>query len=230
MTSSSSASRVSVSSGRPSCLLRDVSAATTVAGSCLRLTEHDRLGEIDARWIGNLVVGRVVGRVVDRVTSIPNVGESSNRSHLDLWEVGVQIAADHPVFGTGPDTYVLLFAEYRDDVLTPERAAIMSKFRPESPHNVYISTAAGSGVPSLLAYLLIIGGSLAATLKAARREIPRPVRLALAGFAGGAVIHLVTDGFMTGEPASAAVFWILLGAAAGLAERQIPSASSVPAR
>jgi O-antigen ligase len=165
-----------------------------------------------------------VGRVVGRVTSIPNVAETSNRSHLDLWEVGIRIAAEHPILGTGPDTYVLLFPQYRDEVLTPDRAAIMAKFRPESAHNVYISTAAGSGIPSLIAYLVVIAASLLAVFRAARREIPTTTRLALAGLAGAAVIHLVTDGFMTGEPSSAAVFWIFLGGAVGLAERHLPTA------
>jgi len=176
-----------------------------------------------------LVVGAAIwepargffGRVVDRVTSIPNATESSNRSHLDLWEVGIRIASEHPILGTGPDTYVLLFPRYRDEVLTPDRAAVMAKFRPESAHNVYISTAAGSGLPSLVMYLFIIGGTLVAVFRVARREVPIEVRLALAGLAGAAVVHLVTDAFMTGEPSSAAVFWVLLGAGAGLAERHL---------
>ena len=172
------------------------------------------IGALAATWPP---AGTFAGRVIDRMASIPEVSDTSNRSHLDLWEVGIRIAAEHPVLGTGPDTYVLVFPEYRDRVLTPERAVIMARFRPESAHNVYISTAAGAGVPALVAYLVIIGSIAARGLRVARQQLPRAARFALAGLMGGAAVHLVTDAFMTAEPSSSAIFWVLLGSTAGLA-------------
>ena len=179
-----------------------------------------------------LVLGAVVlvwrpanafaGQIAQRAFSIPAVTETSNRSHLDMWEVGIRIAAEHPIIGTGPDTYVLLFGDYRDRVLTPERAAVMARFRPESAHNVYISTAAGAGIPALIAYVAIIGLALAAGVRAARRDVSLAARLTLAGLMGAVAVHLVTDSFMTAEPSAAAIFWIMLGAIAGFAGRLTP--------
>ena len=157
--------------------------------------------------------------VAERALSIPAVTESSNRSKLDMWEVGIRIAKDHPVIGAGPDSYVLLFGEYRDRVLTPDRAAVMARFRPESPHNVYIATAANLGIPALAAYLAVIVLAVGSGVRAARRDISLAARLTLAGLIGAIVVHLVTDSFMTAEPAGSAIFWILLGAVAGLGER-----------
>jgi O-antigen ligase len=157
--------------------------------------------------------------VAARALSIPAVTESSNRSKLDMWEVGLTIAAEHPVIGIGPDSYVLLFGAYRDRVLTPDRAAVMARFRPESPHNVYIATAANTGIPALIAYLAVIVLTLAVGLRAARRDLPLAARLALAGLIGAIAVHLVTDAFMTAEPAGSAIFWILLGAVAGVGGR-----------
>jgi len=157
--------------------------------------------------------------VAARALSIPAVTESSNPSKLDMWEVGLTIAAEHPVIGIGPDSYVLLFGAYRDRVLTPDRAAVMARFRPESPHNVYIATAANTGIPALIAYLAVIVLTFAVGLRAARRDLPLAARLALAGLIGAIAVHLVTDAFMTAEPAGSAIFWILLGAVAGVGGR-----------
>ena len=114
-------------------------------------------------------------------------------------------------------SYVLLFGEYRDRVLTADRAAVMRRFRPESPHNVYIATAANTGIPSLIAYFAVIVFAVGMGVRAARLEIPLAARLTLAGLIGAVAVHLVTDSFMTAEPAGSAIFWILLGATAGLA-------------
>lgn len=147
-----------------------------------------------------------------------------------MWEVGIRIAAEHPIIGTGPDTYVLLFGDYRDRVLTPERAAIMARFRPESAHNVYISTAAGAGIPALLTYLAVIGLALSAGVRAARRDISLAARMTLAGLMGAVAVHLVTDSFMTAEPSTSAIFWIILGAIAGFAPRLTPVVATVSER
>jgi putative inorganic carbon (HCO3(-)) transporter len=163
----------------------------------------------------------LAGGLVARAASIADPSESSNRDRLDLWTVGAAIALDHPLLGTGPDSYVLVFPQYRDRVLLPDRAAAMARFRPESPHNVYLAIADGSGIPALIAYLAIIAACGASLLRAARRPLPRSTRLAMAGLAGAIVVHLVTDMFMTGEPSSTAIFWILLGAAAGLSTQAL---------
>jgi O-antigen ligase len=160
-----------------------------------------------------------VGQVASRAASITNPSESSNLSHIDLWTVGARIAIEHPLFGMGLDTYVEAFPEYRDQVLRPDRAAIMARFRPESPHNVYLAIAGGAGVFALAAYLTVIVATFYSAIRASRRSLSVPERLAIAALAAGATVHLVTDSFMTGEPGSSATFWIVLGSLAGLAAR-----------
>lgn len=159
-----------------------------------------------------------LGRTVDRALSTADLAEGSIASHLDLWAVGVAIAADHPLVGTGQDTYVLVFPDYRDRILAPDRAAIMARFRPESPHNVYLAIAAGAGFPALAAYLAVIAAvawRLVAVLRAGGATSPsdRPVAAALLAAIAG---HLVTDAFMTAEVTGSILFWLLLGLAAAL--------------
>jgi O-antigen ligase len=159
--------------------------------------------------------GELIEQVASRTASIADASEGSNRAHLDLWNIGLQIAADHPIVGTGPDTYVLVFPDYRDVVLSPESAEKMARFRPESPHNVYLAIASGAGIPALVAFVVLVGGCLAVGIRAAYRA-PLPTRIALAGLLGAVTVHLTTILFMTAEPGTFALMWILLGALAGL--------------
>jgi O-antigen ligase len=163
--------------------------------------------------------GDIAGRVATRTVSILNTGESSNRAHLDLWAVGVRIAIDHPLLGTGPDTYPTVFPRYRDEVLPPERASVLAQFRPESPHNVYIAIAAGSGLPALGAYLVLVGSCLALGIKAARTAQPLASTFAVAALVGAVTVHLAANMFVTAEPATFSIFWIILGALAGTSKR-----------
>jgi O-antigen ligase len=176
--------------------------------------------------------GELVGRVAARTASIADAGESSNRAHLDLWTVGWHIALDHPALGTGPDTYPLVFPEYRDAVLAPDRAESLARFRPESPHNVYLAVASGTGFPALAAYVVLVASCLMLGLRAARRAA-MPARLILAGLIGAATVHHTTIAFMTAEPATFAVSWILLGSIAGFARALVaeaPGTKVAPAR
>ena len=159
--------------------------------------------------------GEIVERVAARTASIADANEGSNRAHLDLWTVGLAIANDHPVLGTGPDSYVLVFPRYRDAVLSKESAEKLARFRPESPHNVYLAIASGAGFPALAAFVVLVGSCFLLGVRAVRQSTMAE-RLALAGLLGALTVHLVTIVFMTAEPATFALFWIMLGALAGL--------------
>jgi O-antigen ligase len=156
----------------------------------------------------------VAARVATRALLTADLSEGSTRMHLDQWAVGAAIIADHPLLGTGQDTYVLTFDAYRDNVLPPDRAHLLSMFRPESPHNVYLATAAGAGVPTLVAYLGLIGVAVVRAIRAAASTTLTRTRVfycsCLAAIAG----HLVTDMFLTAETSASVLFWIVLGAAA----------------
>ncbi len=168
-----------------------------------------------------------VAEVVQRIGMIDDPEEASASAHLDQWAVGVAIAADHALIGAGQDSYVLLFADYRDDVLPAERARVWEKYRPESPHNHYLAIAGGMGVPALLAYLAIIGGAVVRGVRGVGRAADSmDRRTAIAGIAFLAVIagHLVTDFFMTAEVAGSVLFWMVLGASAALGASAGPDA------
>jgi O-antigen ligase len=179
-------------------------------------------------------VSRMAERVVDRVLQTADLGESSAASHLDLWAVGVRMAVDYPLLGIGPEIYPQLFPRYRDDVLSPARAAVMGRFRPESPHNVPIAIAVGAGIPALVAYLAILGLAMRAGWLRLRRAPPME-RLLLAALLAGVAGHFTTDLFMTAEVTGSWMSWVMLGALCAGADgasthRVLPRSQDVPPR
>ena len=191
------------------------------------LATRRRVGIAALVGIGALVAVLVVPdaravaqRVAARALLTAELSEGSTQIKLELWAVGVAIAADHPLVGVGQDGYVLVFDEYRDQVLSPERAAHMALFRPESPHNVYLAFADGAGLPALAAYLTIVA-AVGGRLIHALRTIQEPrAWLTAAALLAAVCGHLVTDLFMTAETTGSVLFWTVLGIGAAMSGQQ----------
>jgi putative inorganic carbon (hco3(-)) transporter len=157
---------------------------------------------------------------VDRLTS----SDSSIRFHLDAWRVAAQIAVEHPLLGTGPETFPDVFPRYSHDLLPADRANALDAFRVESPHEVYLGIAAGSGIPALAAYLAVIAGFFVVAFRGLGGAA-RDVRLALVAALAAVAGHLVTDAFMSAEVTSTWLFWVVLGAVVGVVSQ--PNRQSV---
>ena len=162
-----------------------------------------------------------------RVASSGDVGnEASLRFHLDAWNVAARIAADHPILGTGQETFPDVFPRYSHSVLPADRASALDAYRVESPHNVYLAIAAGSGFPALLAYIGIVAGFVSAVARAAQRACTPGFRLALVAMLAASAGHLVTDAFMTADVTSTWLFWVLMGAGLGVfSSAEVPDAT-----
>ena len=165
-------------------------------------------------WAVRLVAAGAVVAVSVGALSRVSRDDSSLRFHVDAWRVAAQIAVEHPVLGTGPETFPDVLPRYSHAILPPARAAALDAFRVESPHNVYLGIAAGSGISALVAYLAAVAGALVVLARAVRRGAS-PERVVLVAVLAAASGHLVTDAFMTAEVTSTWLFWVLLGAALG---------------
>ncbi len=156
--------------------------------------------------------------LAERAGSALDIGGFDVGRYLALWEVGVAIAADHPLAGTGQDTYAILFPAYRDTVLEPVWAQHLAEFRPESPHNAYIALAAGMGIPALVTYLLIISGAIAAMAPYAGFSSRRSVLITGMLVAIGA--HIITDWFVTIDLGGSWLFWVLMGSGLAIVDAE----------
>ena len=158
--------------------------------------------------VGTLTAGGQLGRLA-------SARDASTQFHLDAWRVAAEIAKDHPVLGTGPETFPDVLPRYTHDLLPAKRASELDAFRVESPHNVYLGIAAGSGLPALIAHLVAIGGFVVVTLRTLR-VATREVRIVVVAVLGALAGHLATDAFMSPEVTSTWLAWILLGGSLGM--------------
>lgn len=206
-----------------------VGAALVVFGSCvIRRSSLTRRRVVGGAGLVLAMLGliavlppvtRSVERVVERGLLIADLAEGSTASRLDLWAVGARIALDYPLLGVGPEIYPRAFPRYRDAVLPPARAAIMARFRPESPHNVPLAIAVGAGIPALIAYFWLLVLAILTGWRRLRRASPSE-RLLVAALLASVSGHIVTDLFMTAEVTGSWVFWVLLGVLCATGGRQ----------
>ncbi|MDW3221210.1 MAG: O-antigen ligase family protein [Acidimicrobiales bacterium] len=162
-------------------------------------------------------VDDVSSRVIDRATHEDEWSTGSIRNHLDLWIVAGHIIADQPIVGTGPDTYPVVFGDHRDDVLSESSARRLRVFRVESPHNIVLATAQGSGIPAAFAQLVALGAAVALAVRRGLGGADAPViwfALATALVGGFAASMFITADFTTTW-----LTWLLLGAVSGVAAR-----------
>ena len=173
-----------------------------------RIVAWAAVGVVTVVTVVTLAAGGQLGRLA-------SARDASTQFHLDAWRVAAEIAIDYPVLGTGPETFPDVLPRYAHDVLPAERVSELDAFRVESPHNVYLGIAAGSGIPALIAYLLAVAGFVVVSVRALR-VTTRNARLAVVAILGGLAGHLVTDAFMSPEVTSTWLAWVLLGGALGM--------------
>ncbi|MBV8845966.1 MAG: O-antigen ligase family protein [Bryobacterales bacterium] len=112
------------------------------------------------------------------------IGEDrAGGARLLLWRDSLRMAADKPLTGFGPDTFVAEFPRFQ----SAELARAYPDFMHESPHNILLDSLASQGVggaAGLLAFAVI--GILAGV----KRAVPMPLKAGvLAGFVGVLIAH-----------------------------------------
>ncbi len=165
-------------------------------------------------------VRTTVGDTAARVTSAFSGQNTSVRQHVALWDVAWTATFRDPLVGSGPDLFPLTYAATAGDALDTDQQALFDGFRPESPHNVPLALASGSGLPSMLAYLAFVAMAVVAGLRTWRRSRGLNATI-LAGLIAAVAGHVTTDMFMTAEVSGSWTFWAILGAivAVGAADR-----------
>jgi O-antigen ligase len=159
-----------------------------------------------------------LGRGWHRMGSARNFTDTSISQRVGLWHLSLEMAADHPIIGSGPDAFPQLFASYR----TQDQPGLTTQnVRPESSHNLFLDRLVDGGVLGLAAFLALLGACAWLGLRA----LPRlgPVRRAemaalLAGLAG----YYAATFFFYGEAMTGWIPWVFLGAVAGLASTVAP--------
>lgn len=156
-------------------------------------------------------------RVIDGIFSEEDWANGSIRSHIDLWEVAAHITADNPVLGTGPETYPEVFGDYRDVVLDRDSARYLRQFRLESPHNIVVTAAAGSGIPAAVALVVSLVGAIAVAISTAWSATTRENHTLLVAVAASLLAAFTASLFITADLSTMWLMWMLCGAVVGIA-------------
>lgn len=140
--------------------------------------------------VGAAALGITVLAVTLVVYTISQDRRSGDEGRVDMWRSALLITRDHPVLGVGPGLYGRAFRDYRDPLLARDKLA--------SAHNVYLNTAAETGLIGA-AVALWLGVTLLRSwwkLWQAAPSRPRKLRLeaALAALLGIG-IHSLVDVF-----------------------------------
>lgn len=193
------------------------------------------IGLVAAAGMGLLIVFTITpglesstGRVLNRAVADEEWSSGSIRNHLDLWTIAGHVVADHPVLGSGPDTFPLVFGDYRDDVLSADSAARLRPFRVESPHNIVAATAAGSGLPAAIAQVIAMLGAAVVALRTGwvrRGEASSLLHLAVGTALIGAFCASM---FITADFPTTWLVWLLSGAALSTAAGRVERAGVSP--
>lgn len=151
------------------------------------------------------------GDTLDSVTNVDDEPEYSEiRWRARFWALAMEMASDAPLTGVGPYQWNILRYEYDPD--SPRLVA--------NPHNAYIQLAAEYGIPTMLAYcllLLVVAGTVVATQFRARSTTAREWSAALlVGCAAAYPITELTNSHLLNVRLGA-VGWVLLATALAIA-------------
>lgn len=160
--------------------------------------------------LGAVLVLSFAGKAyVDRMKTMEAVTgtqtlESSARSRLILWQLGLMIFADNPLYGTGFFTYPSAKLEYQDkfsDLEGEFKAQIFRDYQRKVTHNSYIQMLADCGLFGAIPFILLIAGGVLSGFRARRLLIRFPEKSAelkwlcglCAGMSGFAVCIFFLD-------------------------------------
>ncbi|MCX5859162.1 MAG: tetratricopeptide repeat protein, partial [Proteobacteria bacterium] len=149
---------------------------------------------------------------LSRLSSLTDLKDPANRVRLLLYQDTLKMVKAHPLSGIGLGNYPVVLPDYWSGELR-DLITYGASRTAENAHNDYLTTAAESGLPALLALAALIVFSLFITLAGLRKK-PDPYRLSALGGLLVLFFHAAFD-YPLQNAASALIFWILLGIIAG---------------
>ncbi len=150
-------------------------------------------------------------------------GESPVEQRFQIWNAALHIAEHHPITGTGPDTFALVYPRHESAAWV---ATLGSNYVVNGAHNVLMNTLADQGFVGLLLFLVLLLFAFARSTGAWRRlrqvelrSAPstepavraRGSRFTLAAVSAALLAYVVQGLFDVQQIALSFVFWLLLG-------------------
>lgn len=101
-------------------------------------------------------------------------------------DVGIQMFAERPLVGWGPDNFAVAFARHRP----AESITIISASIADSPHDWLVDAAATTGLLGTLPLLALIAAGALALIRSAHRTVAAPLLMAGAAYWGHGLVSV----------------------------------------
>jgi len=164
--------------------------------------------------------------VVERASSIVDIGEAGIVARISGWKSTLQMVKDYPALGTGLDTYMLVFPQYKTVKYVRASGKNMT---PPYAHNEFLQVASTMGLIGLGAYLWLwiaffikgvriwqgtrsfenLAGSKAQGYNRAKDTISP--RFLVSGMMGAVVGLLIQNQFGFSVLTTSIMFWLFMG-------------------
>ncbi|WP_164880452.1 O-antigen ligase family protein [Clostridium manihotivorum] len=157
-----------------------------------------------------------IGLDAKKITMKDN--DTAGSSRLYIWKRGITFIPEHPLLGSGPDTFGVVFLEkYFDELkyMQDITGGIVDK-----AHNEYLQLAVTSGIPALLIYLALITFICLKLLKRIRRA-DEAYQILYLGLLMSIIGYLIQAFFNISVVSVAPVFWAMLGIAANIGDNEL---------
>jgi len=148
--------------------------------------------------------------------AVQHLGSSSSTGRTDLWKVGIKMWEANPIVGVGSGNFETASIHYVQQAGPITRADLIVD-TPHVAHNTYLEIVDELGVPGFLMFLVIVIGSLAAAMRAARiyeRRGDTAFELMARALVLALIALLTADFFISNEYEH--LLWLLLALAPAL--------------
>ncbi|MCD6302468.1 MAG: O-antigen ligase family protein, partial [Anaerolineae bacterium] len=122
----------------------------------------------------------------ERLASMTDLSQGTGFLRIQLWHSAINMIADHPWFGVGPDGFLYYYGDYI-------RAGAQVEPWLSHPHNLLLSTWTRLGLPGVVAMLTLLSGAAGMILRAKRNG--SIVAVGLAAGLVAATAHGMVDSF-----------------------------------
>ena len=127
-------------------------------------------------------------------------GDNFGSNRMWIWKSALSVVFNHPLFGTGPDTFLYALG----DELQMEAYNLHGEIY-DKAHNTFLQIAVCMGLPALLSYLVFLGNLFISAIK---RAFKQPLLLA---FGAAALCYTIQSFFCVEVPMTTPLFWVALG-------------------
>jgi O-antigen ligase/Flp pilus assembly protein TadD len=120
--------------------------------------------------------------VLQRLASI-SLSDTTTKSRFTIWKMGYEGFKEKPIFGWGPENYLVVFNKYYEPSLWPQEPWF------DRAHNVFFDWLVMGGIVGLLSYFSLFGASLYILLGPSRKLFSVSERVIFLAIFAGYMVH-----------------------------------------